>query len=368
MVTEPGITDLEGMVDLLPDEERSLFRRIYAVDADTGRLRVPQSMQSWVRQQFGSIEDVTSQDIIRVANRITLEETLFNRLRNSRPVRWSERGDLDDRITGAASGDLFHRPEGSTPEDIFGRITGKYCMTAANIAKYDGLHSVIIFSEPNPLHFSREQIIDYIDVARQWAERAQGVEPRAKYFFFIWNCLWRAGASIYHGHAQVMLAKERHYAKIEALRRVALGYRQSYGSDYFADLFRAHHSVGCAVEKGGVRILAHLTPFKDNEVVLMAGDLGLPFKERLYEVLACFRDRLGVGSFNLSLVIPPLTETEENWDGFPVMAWLVDRGSPDSLVSDVGGMEIYASSVVASDPFELARRLREYLSDGVSDG
>jgi len=368
MVTEPGITNLMEMVDSLPDEERNLFRRIYAVSVDIGRLRVPQSMQPWVRQQFGSVEGVTSQDIIRVANRMTLEETLFNRLRSSRPVRWSEKSSLDARLDAVASGDLFHRPEESTPEDLFGRVTGKYCTTAANIAKYDGMHSVIIFGESHPLCFSREQIIDYIDVARQWAERAQVVEPRAKYFFFIWNCLWRAGASMYHGHAQVMLARERHYAKIEALRRAALGYRQSYGSGYFADLFRAHHSVGCAMEKEGVRILAHLTPFKDKEVVLMAGELGLSFKERLYEVLACFRDRLGVGSFNLSLVTPPLAETDESWEDFPVMARLVDRGCPDSLVSDVGGMEIYASSVVASDPFELARRLREYLSEGVSDG
>jgi hypothetical protein len=368
MVTEPGITNLEGMVDSLPDEEKTLFRRIYAVNADVGRLRVPQGMRPWVRQQFGPVEDVVSQDIVRVANRITLEETLFNRLRSSRPVRCSERSGLDTRLAAAVSDDLFRKPEESTPEDLFGRVTGKYCITAANVAKYDGLHSVIIFNEFHPLCFSREQIIDYIDVARQWAERAQAVEPRAKYFFFIWNCLWRAGASICHGHAQVMLARERHYAKIEALRRAALGYRQSYGSGYFADLFRAHHSVGCAVEKEGVRVLAHLTPFKDNEIVLMAGELGHSFKERLYEVLACFRDRLGVGSFNLSLVTPPLAETEESWEDFPVMARLVDRGSPDSLASDVGGMEIYASSVVASDPFELARRLREYLSEGASDG
>ncbi len=83
--------------------------------------------------------------------------------------------------------------------------------------------------------------------------------------------------------------------------------------------------------------------------------------------LACFRDRL-VSDLLILAWYPPLAETEESWEDFPVMAKLVDRGRPDSLVSDVGGMEIYASSVVASDPFELARRLREYLSEGVSDG
>ena len=158
-----------------------------------------------------------------------------------------------------------------------------------------------------------------------------------------------------------MLTSDRHYARIEGLRQAALSYKQTYGSSYFADLFRVHRSAGCAVEKAGVRILAHLTPFKDNEVVLMAEELNLPFKERVYDVLACFRDRMNVTSFNLGLVTPPLAETEESWEGFPVMVRIVDRGDLNSRASDVGGMELYASSVVSSDPFESARQLRQCL-------
>jgi hypothetical protein len=109
-------------------------------------------------------------------------------------------------------------------------------------------------------------------------------------------------------------------------------------------------------------VLAHLSPFKDNEVIILADELGLSFKERLYEVLACYRDRLGIASFNLGLVTPPLAETEESWEGFPVMAWLVDRGSLENQASDIGGMEIYAASVISSDPFELARGLQKYLA------
>jgi len=115
------------------------------------------------------------------------------------------------------------------------------------------------------------------------------------------------------------------------------------------------------MEKKGVRIIAHLTPFKDNEVILMAEELNLSLKERIYEVLACFRDIVGVTSFNLSLVTPPLAETEEGWEGFPVMVRLIDRGDLDSRASDIGAMEIYASSVVSSDPLQLACELREYL-------
>ena len=78
-------------------------------------------------------------------------------------------------------------------------------------------------------------------------------------------------------------------------------------------------------------------------------------------MLACLRDRMGVTSFNLGMVTPPLGETEESWEGFPVIVWVIDRGDPNSRASDVGSMEIYASSVVSSDPFELARQLRQCL-------
>ena len=360
-VINPGITELEDIVNSLPAEERKLFQQIYAVTTTTGELRIPPGMEPWVKQQFGSVEAVAKQKIVRVTNKVTCEGTLFNRLRFLRPIEAQKQESIEAQLQDASKNELFRHPEDNTPEDLFGRVVGKHCVTASNIAKYDGLHGLVIFNDSNPLQFSREQVIDCLDVGWEWAKRAQAREPEAKYFFLIWNYLWRAGASIYHGHAQVMLTRDSHYAKIEGLRRAALSYRQNHGSSYFADLFQAHRSVGCAVEKNGVKILALLTPFKDNEVMLMAEKLNLSLKERVYEVLRCFRDKMNVASFNLGLITPPLAETEESWEGFPVIVWLVDRGNLNSQASDVGGMEIYACSVVASDPFELARQLRQCL-------
>lgn len=355
------IDNLAEIAASLPAAEKALFERIYAVTTTIGELRTPQSMMPWVEKQLGSLEAVTRQKIVKVTNMVTDEGSIFNRLRASRPTEARGEKSIDAQLPKASHQDFFRSPEDNTPEDLFGRVVGKHCITASNIAKYDGFHGVVIFNEFNPLDFSREQIIDYIDTGCEWARRAHAMKPQAKYFFLIWNCRWRAGASIYHGHAQVMLTCDRHYARIEGLRRAALGYRQNYGLNYFGDLFQAHLSTGCAVEKEGVKILAHLTPFKDNEVVLMAEELNLSLKNRIYEVLTFLRDRIGVTCFNLSLVTPPLAATEESWEGFPAMVRVVDRGDPASRASDVGGMEIYGSSVVASDPLVLARQLREHL-------
>ncbi len=343
-----------------------LFQRLYAVTTAAGELCLPQSMEPWVERQFGSIDAVTRQRIVRVTNKVTGEESLFSYLRNLRPIE--AKNGISDPLADISTDNLFGSPYQNTPEDVFGRVVGRHCVTASNVAKFDGLHGVVVFNEFNPLHFSREQVIDYIDVAREWARRAQATQPQAKYFLFFWNCLWRAGASIYHGHAQVVLTTGRHYAKIDRLRQAALSYRQSYGSNYFNDLFQVHHALGCGLEKDEVRTLACLTPFKANEVTLLAEELTPSLKERVYEVLACFRDRLGVTSFNLSLVTPPLAPTEESWQGFPVIVRLVDRGDLSDHTSDVGGMEIYAASVVSSDPFQLARQLRESLMRADDNG
>ena len=93
----------------------------------------------------------------------------------------------------------------------------------------------------------------------------------------------------------------------------------------------------------------------------MAEELSLALKEQVYEVLASLRDRLGVTSFNVGLVTPPLIPTEESWTDFPVIARIVDRGDPENQFSDIGGAEIYAASIVFTDPFKLARQLWQSL-------
>jgi hypothetical protein len=139
--------------------------------------------------------------------------------------------------------------------------------------------------------------------------------------------------------------------------RAALTYRRRYRSNYFDDLYRVHESLGCARVKAGTKVLAYLAPFKDNEVIIMAPEVNMSLKTGIHEVLAVLRDRVGMLTFNLSLVTAPLAATRESWQGFPALARIVDRGDPASRACDVGSMEIFGASVVSSDPFELARKL-----------
>ncbi|MGD0116090.1 MAG: hypothetical protein ABSC13_08835 [Dehalococcoidia bacterium] len=361
---ETGIGDLPEMVAALPDGEKAVFRRIFRVDAVEGRIVPPDSMRPWIERQFGAVEPTLSQLIVRVTNLVTGRGALFNPLRSQRPHSPNDQtqaglesalaSDCDDSLADVL---------GNTPADVFGRIEGKHCVTGANVAKFDGFHSLVIFKERNPLLFDRGMLHDYVDTGVRWAQAAHAVEPAAKYFLFVWNCLWRAGASLVHGHAQVLLGRDAHYPAVESLRRGALAYRSRYFRDYFDDLYRAHASVGCGFEKQGVRILANLSPLKEHETLLIAPALDASLKDRAYEVLTCLRDRLGVASFNLALYLPPIAPVDEDWSGFPAIVHVVDRGDLAERTSDIGAMELYAASVIAGDPLRLARLLKDTLGE-----
>jgi hypothetical protein len=80
--------------------------------------------------------------------------------------------------------------------------------------------------------------------------------------------------------------------------------------------------------------------------------------QALYDALACFRDRLGVSSFNVAVYMPPIAPVEEDWSDFPVIVRIVDRGDPVSRTCDMGAMELYAANVIGTDPFFVASQLR----------
>lgn len=353
-----NVADLDTIVDCLSPEERAIFDRIFRVSVAQGGLVPPPEMHAWIARLFGSVEATLSQKIVRVTNNVTLEGALFNELRSRRPIDMRENLTLMEEIN-ANRGDPFCNPETGTPEDVFGRVRGRHCITASNVAKYDTFSGLVIFNEHNPLFFTREMVWDYIDAAIAWGRQAHQADPLAKYFFLMWNCLWKSGATLVHGHFQMTLTRDMHYPKVEGLRRAALGYQAQQGRDYFDDLYQAHRMVGCAFERGGARVIANLAPVKEKEVLIISHSIDDGIKDAIFEVAEAMTKSMGVVSFNLVLYMPPIGPVGEDWSGFPLMARMVDRGDPATRNSDMGAMELYASSVVSSDPLAVARILKE---------
>ncbi|HEU5424060.1 MAG TPA: hypothetical protein VFU72_11005 [Nitrolancea sp.] len=348
-----NILDLHEIAGGLEPAERERFNRLFAVESTAGRLVPPEHMHRWVERYFGSVAAVASQKVVKVTNRVTLEETLFNELRARRPLEARIPAELAEEIARTAP-DPFCEPELNTPADTFGRVRGSHAITASNIAKYDGAHGVIIFGDHDPLAFTEDSVVDVVRVAQEWFVQAHAADPTAVYPLFMWNCLWKSGASIPHGHAQVSLTRGMHYGKVERQRRVAQDYQQAHGENYFDDLFRTHQALGLGARLGQVRVMASLTPLKEKEVVLLAPRVDDQLARVVHDTLQCMVDQLNVVSFNLVIWQPPLAETPEDWSGMPVIVHAVDRGDPLNRTSDIGAMELYAASVVSSDPFRVA--------------
>jgi hypothetical protein len=318
-------------------------------------------MAGWLERTFGSVDAVRQQTMVKVTNLATLEATIFAPMRARRPLDLAASGESLAAEIESTEGDPFCRPETGTPADTFGRVRGTRVVTGANAALADAHHGVIVFDRHDPLDFDAELIADVLATGRAWAERARTDDPNAGNYFLLWNCLWRAGGSVVHGHAQVLLGSGLHVARLERLRRDVERYRAGAGADLVADIVGLHRDVGLVRDLGDVALVAHLTPAKERELLVVGapgGDEREPsFVEAVARTLAAYRDRVGVRSFNLALWRPPLGEGAAAWAWLPPIVRIVDRGDLSQRSSDIGAMELYGTPIVASDPYELLAAL-----------
>lgn len=372
-----SVFELPRLAEKLPARENKLWHRIYAVDVLEGKLKLASGMRSWVKEKFGSVAEVENQKIIRVTNLITGEGALFNNLRSKRPMTFFPEQDLDALVDEHRQNCPFCSAEDRTPGDSFGRVRGKYCLTAANLTKYDSYHSLIIPQEHHPLRFNEDMVEDYFRVAARWFREVQackkaytvpeGGHGTALYPFLMWNCLWPAGSSVVHGHLQLTVTPKRHYTKVEQLRQCSLGYARHYGNNYFQDLYNLYKALGLGWAEGETRLMSILTPVKEKEVwiLLPPGPATLDDKLGLVGRAVCrvlnrLQQQTGLQSFNVAVYLPPLAgkAVTAGWQGFPIIARLVDRGDVFSRTADFGAMELFATGVISSDPFAVAGLLR----------
>jgi hypothetical protein len=350
-----SILDLPKRISRLSGVARERADRLLEAVVIEGSTVPPATLEPWLRSTFGSVEAVRHQRLARVTNLATLESAVFATLRSRRPVDGGEHPrDLAAEIA-ATAGDPFCDPEHQTPADAFGRVRGARMVTGANAALADAHHAVLVFDHHDPLALDAGLVQDLFDTGRAWAERARETDPAADRYLLIWNCLWRAGGSIVHGHAQALLGRGRHHAALDRFLRDATAYREAHGADLVADLVDLHRDLGLARDVAeGVTVIAHLTPIKEREL-LVVGRPGMDerepaFADATWRALSAYHDRLGVRSFNLALWRSPLSVGE---NGLPPMVRIVDRGDPMRRPSDIGAMELYGTPIVGSDPYEL---------------
>ena len=374
-----SIIDLDRLVaDLNPDQIET-FNRVYRFTISIGLEDIPESFIPKQLRWFGkkgetpeqTLERVKKQKIVRVYNQYTFEGASFNALRADRDIvgkgdpaiREKVRAHIDGKI-----GDDFCTPFDYTASDVGilnGRVQGLHCITASNSAKYDGVSGMVTFNEHDPLKFGLEQLTDYIDVAQRWFKAIHSTRQEFVYPVIGWNCLEKAASTQVHGHMQLLLGKDFHYAEVEHLRKASGDYRNEYGSDYFEDLIKIYDALGLSWHNGEATVMAELTPKKEKGITIVAHELSTDTLGAAYHVLRCFIDQMDVVSFNVAILMPPL-EQREGWENFPYIVRIVDREKITSATStinsaaDIGVMELFVNNIISSDPYKVIGGIKDY--------
>jgi hypothetical protein len=349
------VADLPEHIAALESPDQARFERLFATSVTSHRP----SPRAAVRMDRS--KEWYAAPIVRVSNRWTHEGTAFDLQRQRRTPS------VDDAFMR-----LLQRCQtpgqacSLCPEEVGGTLPTPapdgHCMILDPRAKFDGYHTLIVFSEHNPLVYTKAAIASYLEAGLSWAEACYRDslklgEP-AIFYLFTWNCL--CGSQV-HGHAQAVVHRCFPAPRLALLFDAARRYWAT-GYNYFDDLWLSHCALGLGLEVGSAQVMASLTPIKERECLILAQ------KDRSWDTLAQALMLVlttlqadqphGLWSFNLAVYSAPLAPVA-GWEGFPVLVRVVDRGWPLLSVVDMASMELYAESIVASDPFTLADALRQ---------
>lgn len=353
---ERRIQDLPEVISGLEGRDRMLVQRMIMVHSgtsDIGQENVDPSLQ---RQQ-----------VVEVYNRWDHRRAVFNGVRSFRPQPQDKLQAYRDEISGNFGKDPFCNLDEKTPPGPFGRVRGSNTVTAANLFAGALNHAVLIYDQHDPLYVpSQAEMQDRFNVADGWyqAAHAHNGSSGAIYPSLIENRTRRAAASIPHGHGQLALREGVHEGVMEQMRDNAEFYRHLNQGDYFDDLRRVHEVLGLGLDLGGVRVYPSLTPTKEGEVDIFADQLNSRAIGLIHKVYSFFDNELGMPALNMLAGFRPLKDDGRNWGMIPgVVVRVIGRGDLGVSNSDIGGFELFGTSIIATDPYVVDRKLKQYLKD-----
>ncbi|ESL09022.1 hypothetical protein TRSC58_03265 [Trypanosoma rangeli SC58] len=347
---------------------------MYTIRTDCARLSILPEFRAKAEEMFSAyggprehlLRAIENQQVVEVHNLVTGETALFNNIRRLRPGSGSggsnakERSAVSKLYTEGSGADLCDFcSKQRTAQDIFGRITGTHSYTASNVAKLSKWHSLIITNLHDPLALDADIIADVIAVSHRWFKRAHREDPLYVYPNIICDVGKRASASQVHFHAQMVLTRDRYFAGIDLLQRVAVEYLERHGTSYWDELVRVHHMLGLAVRVGNCAVFSNLCPRKERELFVLGKDPEDPsFARAVALALLTLRDAVGVHSFSFILSYPPLDRSNNyNLGRIPAILRVIDRGSALDQRSDTGALEYFGSTYIAADPYAIIPHL-----------
>ncbi|WIA08176.1 hypothetical protein OEZ85_007630 [Tetradesmus obliquus] len=195
-----SVFDLAQNYDSLSGHYARCLQRIFQITGKTASCRVAPELSAKYK-----VQQDNQQLVVSLTNRYTLEQTWFNKARTQKPQTFTQSSEFLDSTDNGAKCDFCNWRLLTASDPGFGRIELPHAVTGSNLFKYaEPSHGVVLFKHHQPLQFSQEQLSDLLDASWLWFQASHQLQPAAGQPFLLWNCLPRAGASQYHGHAQYL--------------------------------------------------------------------------------------------------------------------------------------------------------------------
>ena len=206
------------------------------------------------------------------------------------------------------------------------------------------------------LELSQQDFLALFEAAGKYiAQAVRKCNPSPTYFIAFINGGARSGATVQHAHLQVVGRHDRPFSYQD---RVVT----HCPADYWARVQTVHDDLGLSVRDGRTVGWASLVPTKERDVSVVSHTLGEGAALVFNALQALYRR--GTNTFSLAAILSPSYVRGRGHDqrfwAWPNVLWrLVDRGDTKAAHADIGSMELFGSSVIATDPFLVADWLKE---------
>ncbi|GFR87258.1 hypothetical protein ElyMa_006071600 [Elysia marginata] len=318
--------------DLKCRELYEKFVSIFSFEARDAPLKLPTKFMTKLKHWLGDSDELLqqayNQEVIHVVSEYTREHTIFNSLRDKRPVlppAESEDEYFNKLLAETAKNCDFCNYKENTAEHIFGRLESKHSFTASNAFKLDTLHALVAPKKHDPLHWTLEEFLDLFGLVGSWLKKAHAYYPNAKFPSLIWDVLPKCGASQVHPHLHVMLDPERYHGQIEAWREGAEDYDRDHGNNYFTDMVNIYSALNLTVARGSAVAFANL-----------------------------------VKCFSMGMGLPPIDVEEGK---MPAYARIITRGYVTDIRTDISSLELFMAASVNIDPYKTMHTIRQYIEE-----
>ncbi|ESO89881.1 hypothetical protein LOTGIDRAFT_234020 [Lottia gigantea] len=338
------------------------FSTIYFIEKTPAPLVLPESFQvkvrKWLKNNEELFKEVYKQEVTQVVNEWTKENTIFNPLREKRPISKPtepEKTYVKRLVEETAKNCDFCNYKEFTAADVFGRLESKYSFSASNAFKLGKYHELFALKTHDPHNWNLTQFMDMMNLTLKWFDAAHRDDSSFNCPEVIWDILPRAGASQVHPHMHGLLGKTRYHGETDKLKQAAIEYERKTGSDYFTDLINVHSALGLVVHHKDAVALANLTPKKDHEVIIIARKPTLAFYKMIYFVMRAYIDDLEKLATSMGIGLPPL----DGSSSLPAFARIVTRGAVAEIRSDISSLELFSAVNVNIDPFKVIQVVKQ---------